>query len=121
MLLARLAAEAFGDAGVLVLAVVSGIADLNAITLSIAQMGDAAVATSVAVLAIVAATTANALFKTTACTLIGGLRLGLRVGVPLVGAGLAGLALIWLWGSDAARLTAPLARFVTGVVGGGGG
>ncbi|WP_242463839.1 MgtC/SapB family protein [Thiococcus pfennigii] len=121
MLLGRLAVESFGDAGVLVLAVVSGVADLNAITLSVAEMDSATLAPSVAVLAIVAATTANALFKTAVCASIGGLRLGGRVGLPLVGAGCAGLALVWLGGSDAARLTAPLARFLTGLIGADGG
>lgn len=121
MLFGHLAVDAFGDAGILVVAVVSGIADVNAITLSIAEMDPTTVATSVAVLAVVAATTANALFKTAACTLIGGLGLGVRVGVPLLGAGLAGLALVWLWGSETARLMAPLARFVTGLARAGGG
>lgn len=96
MLLARLAAERFGEAGVLGLAAVSGVADLNAITLSVARMFPDEVSTIVATLAILLAITSNALFKVTACWWLGTAGLAWRVGVPLLAACAAGMGIIWV-------------------------
>ena len=96
MLLGRLAAERFGDAGVLALAAVSGVADLNAITLSVARMHPPQLSAFIATLAILLAVSSNTLFKVAVCWWVGNARLALRVGLPLLGACGAGLALLWL-------------------------
>jgi uncharacterized membrane protein (DUF4010 family) len=98
MLAGKLAADAFGNAGVLALAAVSGVADLNAITLSIARMDDPAVTQQIAVVGILLAILTNSVFKAGFTTAVGGARLGLRVTLPLVGTAAVGLALVWFWG-----------------------
>jgi uncharacterized membrane protein (DUF4010 family) len=100
MLLGRIAAERFGDAGVLALAAVSGVADLNAISLSVARMHPVEVTQSVATIAILLAITSNALFKTAVCLVVGRPALGLRVGLPLAVACAAGLGVLWLAGGQ---------------------
>jgi uncharacterized membrane protein (DUF4010 family) len=91
----QLAADIFGDAGVLVLSAISGVADLNAITLFVARIDDPAVTRHIAVTAILLAILTNALFKSGFITIVGGLGLGLRAGLPLIGTAAAGLALVW--------------------------
>ena len=112
MLVARVSADVFGDAGLLGVAAVSGIADLNAITLSIARMELATTGERTAVMAILIALTSNALFKTLLCATIGGPRLAWRIGLPLSAALLAGFAIL-LSGCDCAqwiaRLSLPMA------------
>jgi len=98
MLAGTLAAQFFGNAGVLVLAAISGVADLNAITLSIAGMEDASMTLRYAVIGILVAVLTNSLFKAGFSALAGTLGLGLRVGMPLIGTAVAGLALVWFWG-----------------------
>jgi len=95
MLLGKALAESFGDKGVLWLAAISGVADLNAITLSVARMSQQDLALSVAVLAITLAAATNGLVKTALSAIIGGPGIGLRVGLPLVIGSLAGLAVAW--------------------------
>ena len=97
MLAGELAADVFGDAGVLVLAAISGVADLNAITLSIARMNDASVTQTLAVTGILIAVLTNSLFKSGFSAVVGGAGLGLRVGLPMVGTAAAGLGLHLLW------------------------
>ncbi len=94
MLVARVSADVFGDAGLLGVAAVSGIADLNAITLSIARMELATTGERTAVMAILIALTSNALFKTLLCATIGGPKLAWRVGLPLSAALLGGFAIL---------------------------
>ena len=91
----RLAAGHFGDAGVLALALVSGVADLNAITLSVARMFPQEVAETIAVTAVLIAVSSNAVFKIAVCTFVGTPGLALRVGLPLAIACAAGLASVW--------------------------
>ncbi|WPL16480.1 hypothetical protein Thiowin_01436 [Thiorhodovibrio winogradskyi] len=94
MLVARVSADAFGGAGLLGVAAVSGLADLNAITLSIARMELNTIGERTAVIAILVALTSNALFKTLLCATIGGPRLAWRIGLPLSVALLAGFAMV---------------------------
>jgi uncharacterized membrane protein (DUF4010 family) len=96
MLLSRLAADRFGDAGVLALAGISGIVDVNAITLSVARMHQPQVSAFIATLAIVLAIASNSLFKTGIAWWVGTGGLALRVGLPLLGGCAAGLGLLWL-------------------------
>jgi uncharacterized membrane protein (DUF4010 family) len=107
MLLGRLAAQRFGDAGVLTLATVSGVADVNAITLSVARMFPDDIAASTASVAVLLAIFSNAVFKTGVCWWIGSPGLALRVGAPLLAACVIGLSLPWL-GVQLPPLPAPL-------------
>jgi len=95
MLAGRLLAEHLGDSGVIGLAAVSGIADLNAITLSVARMSGEHLSTATAVFALTLASAVNATVKTGVATMIGGPALGWRVGLPLLTASLTGLVLAW--------------------------
>jgi uncharacterized membrane protein (DUF4010 family) len=97
MLASRVLAEHLGDGGVIGLAAISGIADLNAITLSVARMSGDELNPRVAVIAIVLATAVNGLVKTAISGLIGGAALGWRIGLPLAAGSLSALLLAW-WG-----------------------
>ena len=65
------------------LAGASGVAEVDAITLSLARMSRADLLPSVAVTGLVTAAAANSLLKGAMAAGIGGRQLGLRVGVPL--------------------------------------
>lgn len=96
MLLGKALTEWFGDAGVYVLAAASGIADVDAITLSLARMGGEDLAVITATLGIVIAASVNSVVKAGMAGVIGGRKLGVQVGVPMgvaVAAGL-GVALV---------------------------
>jgi uncharacterized membrane protein (DUF4010 family) len=95
MLAGKFLTNTFGDQGMFWLAAISGVADLNAITLSVARMSQGELAVSTATLAIVLAAATNGLVKTAVSTLIGGAAMGLRVGLPLVLASAAGIAVAW--------------------------
>nr|WP_300313803.1 MgtC/SapB family protein [Halomonas sp.] len=85
-----------GNAGIYLLAASSGIADLDAITLSLARMVPDRIDASTAVLGIVIAATVNNVFKAGVAVVIGTPRLKSRVAVPMVFSLLIGLALAWL-------------------------
>ena len=90
MLAATLVQRVWGDAGVLAVAAVSGIADVDAITLSMARMETPVQLATQAILLAVAVNTAS---KATMAVWVGGLAVGLRVGlasaVALAAAGAA--------------------------------
>ena len=96
MLAGNLLAETFGDRGIIWLAAISAVADLNAITLSVARLSQGELTLSVAVIAIVVAAAMNGLIKTAVSAIVGGAAVGLRVGVPLVASSIAGLVVAWL-------------------------
>ncbi|WP_260291408.1 MgtC/SapB family protein [Sedimenticola hydrogenitrophicus] len=96
MLLGRALKEWFGDAGLLALAAASGVADVDAITLSLARLGPADVDQRVVVLGLLIAASANSLTKAGLASAIGGGRVGLLVGLPLLVSAVTGLALGWL-------------------------
>jgi len=92
MLLGKALTDWFGDAGTYILAAASGIADVDAITLSLARMGGEDLAAITATLGIVIAASVNSLVKAGMAGMIGGRKLGIEVGLPMgvaVGAGLA--------------------------------
>jgi uncharacterized membrane protein (DUF4010 family) len=94
MLLSRALSESFGDTGIYMLAAASGIADVDAITLSLANMVGDDLALPVAALAVLLAAFVNATVKAGLSLGVGGLGVGSRVGavtVVVVGAG----ALTW--------------------------
>lgn len=86
----------FGDAGVLALAAASGVADVDAITLSLARMGQDELALRIAALGIVLAAAVNTLVKGGMAMAIGGRELGRTVTLPLAACALAGLVTAWL-------------------------
>ena len=86
-----------GDIGVLLLAVASGVADVDAITLSLARMTQGGLVMPVAVTGIVIAGSVNSVIKSAMATVIGGSSLGKRVGLPLVTTAAAGLLTAWWW------------------------
>lgn len=95
MLLSRALSEGFGDAGIYLLAAASGIADVDAITLSVANMTGDTLATPVAALAVLLAAFVNATVKAGLSLGIGGHRLGVRVGI--VTATVVGVGLLTWW------------------------
>jgi uncharacterized membrane protein (DUF4010 family) len=92
MVLAKIASGASAT-GVLLLAALSGIADVDAITLSMARMAGATVPTPRAVDAILVAVGVNTLAKAVMATIAGGRKIGAAVGLPsLAAVGLLALA-----------------------------
>jgi len=68
----------FGDAGLYTLAVVSGLADVDALTLSVARLSTTDLALEVARNTILIAVFTNTLVKVMLATAIGGMALGMR-------------------------------------------
>ncbi len=97
MVLTRGFAEWLGDVGLYIIAVLSGVGDVDAITLSLAAMvdrGEAAAALAAA--AVLAAAATNTAVKPALAAAIGGWRLGLRAALPLAVAVAAGGLTLWL-------------------------
>jgi uncharacterized membrane protein (DUF4010 family) len=97
MLLSKALKEWFGEAGVYALAAASGVADVDAITLSLARMSLDDLALRSAVFGIVIASAANNLVKAGMAAVIGGTSIGLRAGLPLLASAIAGIVTAWLW------------------------
>lgn len=97
LLLGKALSTWFGDAGILALAAASGIADVDAITLSLARMSQDNLTLPITVTGIVIAAAVNNLVKGGMATVIGGRDIGLRVGLPLAGSAIGGLLSVWLW------------------------
>jgi uncharacterized membrane protein (DUF4010 family) len=95
MLLGKALQAWLGQTGVLMLAAASGLADVDAITLSLARMSQDDLSISVAVTGILVAAAANGILKGGMATVIGGKQVGLRVGLPLLISALAGLLTVW--------------------------
>jgi uncharacterized membrane protein (DUF4010 family) len=93
MLLARGLKSWLGEPGMLLLAAVSGITDVDAINLTLSRMSQDELPLALAASAIVVAAAVNSLVKGLIAATIGGWRLGLRVAAPLLGAATAGIAL----------------------------
>lgn len=97
LLLSRLLQHGFGEFGLYTLAATAGLADVAAISLTVGelhQFGD--IASRVAIIALVTAAVVNTLVKIALAGFIGGWHMGLRLGVPLIIAIGAGLAMYWL-------------------------
>lgn len=95
MLLGKALQEWVGAAGVLVLAAASGVADVDAITLSLSRLSLNGLALPTAVFGIVLAAAVNSVVKTGIALSIGGWGMGLRVGIPLLLAAGVGLTTSW--------------------------
>ena len=96
MLLGKALQAWLGETGVLMLATASGIADVDAITLSLARMSQNELAIRIAVMGILIAAAVNSIVKGGMATVIGGRKVGLLVGVPLLMSAVVGLPLAWL-------------------------
>lgn len=86
---------AFGEAGLLALAGTAGLADVDAVTLTLAKMSRSGISVDLAGFCVVLAAAVNSLVKGTMTMAIGRTSLGLRVAGPLALAAAAGLLLAW--------------------------
>lgn len=88
--------EHFGQGGLLVSAAAAGLADVDAIALSVARMhADGRVESGPAVSAVLVAAVANTLVKAGIAAVLGGRRVGLAVGAVLVPMAAAGALAAW--------------------------
>ena len=88
--------NAFGDVGIYALAATSGVADVDAITLSLTRMSNDGLGMDAAVLGIVIAAAVNNLVKSGIAWSIGNRQTGLLVAGPMVLSLAAGLLVAWL-------------------------
>lgn len=96
--MATLLQDKVGNSGVYLLALVSGITDVDAITLSLSQLSHKELALEVAARGILLAGLVNSLVKGMLALVIGGRNLGLRVLLPYFISALLILPLIWATG-----------------------
>jgi uncharacterized membrane protein (DUF4010 family) len=92
---ARALAEQFGGAGALIGALVAGIADVDAVTVSMAKLAPAPLTVQAAALAVLVAVASNAAGKLAIGVFVGGGRFALAV-AGATGAALAAGAVAWL-------------------------
>jgi uncharacterized membrane protein (DUF4010 family) len=98
MLFARAIQHMAGDTGIYALAAISGLADVDALSLSLAKMAaDAQVAPTVATEAIVLAILVNTMVKTVLAYVVGGKALGVRVASVLLPVVAVGALLVLFW------------------------
>ncbi|HCW91911.1 MAG TPA: hypothetical protein DHU56_17970 [Marinobacter sp.] len=95
LVLGELATRWLGDAGIYALAAASGVADVDAITLSLARMSGNGLDLNTAVIGIVIAAAVNNLVKSGMAGVIGNRQCGTLVGVPMLISLGAGLLLAW--------------------------
>ncbi|MDY7219299.1 MgtC/SapB family protein [Denitrificimonas sp. JX-1] len=97
LLLASVLQQWLGDTGIYVLATVSGITDVDAITLSLTRMSQNGLDKSTAILGIITAASVNNIMKACMAIFIGGKRMVLHIALPVLISLLAGLAMILLY------------------------
>lgn len=96
MLLGMVVRNWLGELGIFALAAVSGVADVDAITLSFAKMSQNDLGVEVATVGIIIAAAVNNAVKGAVALIIGGHDIGLRVALPLAASSMAGLIIGWL-------------------------
>jgi len=97
MVLARGATARMGDQGLYLLSAVSGLVDVDAISLSAASMmSQGQISISVAANAVLIAATVNTLLKAALVLVVGGARMGWRVSIASMATLLAGGAGLWV-------------------------
>lgn len=96
ILLGKAAIDYFGEAGIYILALVSGIADVDSINLTLSRMSTVDLSLNLAVQGIVIAASSNTIIKALLAAFIGGPGLGVRVMLPLFAASAVGGATAWL-------------------------
>ena len=87
----------FGDTGLYAIAVLGGLTDVDAVTLSSVQLGGDQFDAGTAWRAILIASMANLVFKTGIVTVLGGRELLGRIAILFGTAIVAGGAILWLW------------------------
>lgn len=108
LMAAKAIETAYGEAGMIALASVAGLSDVDAITLALAKMSQSELGIDVAVFLVVLASVVNGATKGGMALTIGGLPLGLRVATPLAIAGILGMLIAWpAGGLGAFDLTGP--------------
>ncbi len=90
LFLSKALTELLGDQGGLALAAIAGIADVDAITLSMTEVTGQAIAPGIAALSILVAVVTNSLSKSVLAMIAGGLRFGLAYLAVSLAAILAG-------------------------------
>jgi len=96
ILLGKVAIHFFGETGIYLLAAVSGIADVDSINLALSRMSITDLTLDVAVVGIVIASSSNTLIKAFLAVFIGGSSMAMKVLLPLLFVGMAGLTIAWL-------------------------
>lgn len=96
MLAAKLIAAHFGDTGLYMLAATSGLADVDALTLSLARLSQESLAVPTAAIGIAIAVTTNTLSKAGMAIALGAPRLGLYIAVSSLTAIAVGAGAYWL-------------------------
>ncbi|MEE3625695.1 DUF4010 domain-containing protein [Nitrospirillum sp. BR 11752] len=95
-LASQLLAQSLGAPGVLVMAALSGVADVDAVTLSMAHLGGHGLTLKVAMEGVLIVTAVNTVTKAAMAAWVGGTRLGLVVGgVSALALGAGALAVGW--------------------------
>lgn len=94
MLLGDFLRDRFGDTGVYLLSATSGVADVDAINLSLARMAQESISVDTAATGIIIAAGVNNLVKSGIALVIGSRALALRVGVPMLVSMAAGLLVV---------------------------
>ncbi len=94
--LATKAAQAWlGEAGLYLVAIISGVADVDAITISLTRLAGGEVALRSASLAVFVATMVNTITKTILVAVLGGRTIGAKVAWPMICSLVLGAALTW--------------------------
>jgi len=97
MLMSHLLQQSFGNAGIFATAAISGLADVDAISISMARMARQTIGPELAAQAILIAVAVNTLVKSMLAAWVGGYRLGWRVGaVSVVGVVVGAVAALQL-------------------------
>lgn len=96
MLLGKALEARFGHTGIFALAAASGVADVDAITLSLADMSRENLDPRIAVGGMVIAAAVNSVAKGAIASVVGGREIGFRVGLPLLASAVAGLLVVFL-------------------------
>jgi uncharacterized membrane protein (DUF4010 family) len=98
MVASRAAENLLGNRGLFTLAGISGLADVDAITLSVASMVKQGQANlEAAAIAVLIAAAVNTLVKPALMTFVAGFRAAIRVWIPLLVALAGGAAVAWMW------------------------
>lgn len=100
-LVANIVAGRIGDSGAFAVAALSGIADVDAVTLSFARMPEERLAIEAAVLAVLIAVTSNTVSKTVMAAWLGGRAFGILIGLVNAAAIVAMFVAYWLLPSAA--------------------
>ena len=94
LLMASVLQQWLGNAGIYVLASISGITDVDAITLSLTRMSQTGLASTTVIIGIIIASSVNNLMKAGMAIFIGGRAMLMRVALPILLSLLAGLAVM---------------------------